>query len=939
MRATRGFALLAALFLSPLAAAQAERAWPSGSFVVRARAIYPVAPDMPEVFAPGTLIVRDGRIAAVGADLPLPPDLPVIDLSDEVLVPGFVAAAGSVVFPHAGVETASGAYRALDAYDPFEDFREQLARGTTTTHLDAGGHRLISGRGAVVKLAGAPDRRTLRADSDLCVNLGVFNPPPLIEPPFYASSDVAIEPAEFQRPQTRVGQLVELEAQLAAVRARAENPLAPFNMHEVGLLEAWNANLPIRMQARRAADLDAALRFLSSAKRAAYLVGVVEGDRLADDLLAARLPLVLRVETPQRGIAPNLGPDPAAWEPTLDALGRIARRAAAQPELAVALAGAENDWSADLHAVASLAVSGGFPRDRALAAITAAPARILGIADRVGSLAPGRDADFVALNGRPLDSATSVRHVFVSGQNAWSAPHKEGTESLVVRAGAIWVGDGHLIQGGSILIENGRIKAVGSRVATPPAARVIDAGPTAFVTPGFIDAHGHLGLGGDQSVAGPDVKLARLFAYAGPEILRVARGGVTTVLMTAYRAAPNGARIAAVKTAGDSYEKLVARDLAGVKFSIRGGDPLKALEPVKAALDAARKYEEQWKKYAEELEKWKKERDAGKATRAADTIETVVAASGPDPITGTWDIEVSGGPLPEPQRGVMKLKLTGTSIEGRLSTSDDPEEAVLKGTLNDKDVMLEIDEEIPGIGKPTIRATLTAEDVMAGSVELGALFKLDFSARRTDKSAVEFKVERRRKREKDGRPAAPKVDENLEPLRPVLAGKAPLLLDCGTAAEIRAALRMLVDEYKLQVVLLGAEDVIDVPDELKTRKDRVGVVLPREVQRRRDRKLFNQYAAIADLGVPTGLQSGAEDGARALPQLAGFAVRQGLGGDAALRALTIDAARMFKLDDRLGSLEPGKDADLLIFSGHPFDGGARLERVIVNGREVSDVAN
>ncbi|MCH7870420.1 MAG: amidohydrolase family protein [Planctomycetes bacterium] len=63
-------------------------------------------------------------------------------------------------------------------------------------------------------------------------------------------------------------------------------------------------------------------------------------------------------------------------------------------------------------------------------------------------------------------------------------------------------------------------------------------------------------------------------------------------------------------------------------------------------------------------------------------------------------------------------------------------------------------------------------------------------------------------------------------------------------------------------------------------------------------------------------------------------VRQGLGGDAALRALTIDAAKMYHVDDRIGSLLPGKDADLLIFTGHPFDADGRLERVIISGREV-----
>ena len=79
----------------------------------------------------------------------------------------------------------------------------------------------------------------------------------------------------------------------------------------------------------------------------------------------------------------------------------------------------------------------------------------------------------------------------------------------------------------------------------------------------------------------------------------------------------------------------------------------------------------------------------------------------------------------------------------------------------------------------------------------------------------------------------------------------------------------------------------------------------------------------------------AEDGARDLPYHVLYAVERGLSADAALTALTLDAARMYKLDDRLGTLDAGKDGDLLIFRGHPFRDGVRVERVIINGKEVN----
>jgi imidazolonepropionase-like amidohydrolase len=81
-------------------------------------------------------------------------------------------------------------------------------------------------------------------------------------------------------------------------------------------------------------------------------------------------------------------------------------------------------------------------------------------------------------------------------------------------------------------------------------------------------------------------------------------------------------------------------------------------------------------------------------------------------------------------------------------------------------------------------------------------------------------------------------------------------------------------------------------------------------------------------------QSDADDAARGLPLLALHAVERGLSADAALAALTVFPSRMYKLDDRVGSIFPGRDGDILIFDGHPFEAGSRLMHVIVNGREV-----
>jgi imidazolonepropionase-like amidohydrolase len=81
-------------------------------------------------------------------------------------------------------------------------------------------------------------------------------------------------------------------------------------------------------------------------------------------------------------------------------------------------------------------------------------------------------------------------------------------------------------------------------------------------------------------------------------------------------------------------------------------------------------------------------------------------------------------------------------------------------------------------------------------------------------------------------------------------------------------------------------------------------------------------------------QSNVEDGARHLPAVVLYAVQRGLDAEKALAALTIGAATAFKIDNRIGSIEPGKDADMVIFNGHPFKDAGQVLGVVVNGEEL-----
>ncbi|MCA9242505.1 MAG: amidohydrolase family protein [Phycisphaerales bacterium] len=898
------------------------------SFAIRAKRVYPCGDRGAQAIENGVVVVRDGRIVAVGADVPIPSDLLLIDLPDGVVCPGFVDAGTDLVGPHYGDESVSGVYRAIDGFDRYGDYRTLLETGVTTASIDPGSHRLISGRAAVVRLGGDPASRVLVADGAITINLGVFGAQPIVHVPFYASSDEMIQPGRAQRPSSRLSALAEAQDQIR--RAAMGMPQKRYDIHELAFAEAWRSQAPVRVQAREAVDIEGAMRLLSGQQRACCVVGLTEADDVANELIASGLPIVLSLESSYRWPARDLGPSEDAMTDGAESAGAVGRaRAGDSP---IALTGRGQGPIADLRMIAALAMRGGMPRDLALRAITSAPAKILGVEDRVGAIAPGRDADILVLSGDPLDINSRVLRTYIAGKVAYEAPR--GSGALVVRAGHVWTGES-MMTDAQVLVENGKIAAVGARVPHPRDARIIDAGPDAFVTPGFIDGHGHLGFEGDRGAAGPDVSPHLLAAVANREFHRVARAGVTTVMQTSYGPSQAGSRISAIKTWGVGYERMVAQELAGMYFSMTGQEPSQGASRIKQALEAGKKYEEEWKKYYDELKKWKEAKAAGKKVEVKDEKPKEEKEEKVDPITGLWDYSVTGDPLPEPVEGPMTLELDGTKITGKLSDPMGEAEVELSGTLNGTSVRLEVEADTD-LGKPVINAELDVEDHMKGTAGLGDMFTFQFEATRVERGKVQITMKRSRSRGKDGKPVPPKINEALEPIRMLLKGEIPALVAADTPAEISAALELLVDEYKIPVVLLDATEATAVVEDLKKRAENVGVVAPTRVERMRDERPYAEAVDLAGQGVRVALQSNAEDGARSLPNMALFAVSLGMGGDAALRALTIDAARMYRVDDHVGRLAPGCDGDVLIFSGHPFDADSRLERVIVGGEEVPE---
>lgn len=178
----------------------------------------------------------------------------------------------------------------------------------------------------------------------------------------------------------------------------------------------------------------------------------------------------------------------------------------------------------------------------------------------------------------------------------------------------------------------------------------------------------------------------------------------------------------------------------------------------------------------------------------------------------------------------------------------------------------------------------------------------------------------------------PERDLKLEPLVRALRGEEKTRIHAHAAQDIVTAVR-LAREFGLDVVIEHATEGWRIADFLA--REGVPVSLgPFHLGRPKIEMApmtLKSPGILARAGVRVAIHMDATAATSYLPVFAGLAVREGLDEDEALRAITINAARISGIDDRVGSLEAGKDADVLILSGHPFDWRTRVERVYIDG--------
>src|SRR6185369_10663449 len=191
------------------------------------------------------------------------------------------------------------------------------------------------------------------------------------------------------------------------------------------------------------------------------------------------------------------------------------------------------------------------------------------------------------------------------------------------------------------------------------------------------------------------------------------------------------------------------------------------------------------------------------------------------------------------------------------------------------------------------------------------------------------------------RPGIPKhdVDPRMEALVPAVEGKIPVIVRAERLAQIRDAIAWARDE-KLLLVLWGAGDGWRAADEIAKANVAVVIDSPLDLPLRDDEPYDSQYANAARLdaaGVRVLFNEGGGSDAsnvRNLPQLVAAAVAHGFPRAKALASITLEPARLLGVADRVGSLEPGKDATLIVTDGDLFDSRSRVVAAYLDGREL-----
>jgi len=374
----------------------------------------------------GTVVVSGGTIAAVGAEVAPPAGARIIDGTGRTVYPGLIDALNSIGLVE--IQSVPGSVdlaevgdfnphaRAWIAVHPHSEAIPIARAAGLTAALSAPTGGLVSGQSAVIRLAGStPGELTVKAPVALHVVYPTGRPTPDPTQPFREPELKTFEEGQKEKKRNQEKALRRLRSLLEEAKAYGSaldearaGRLAPPrpDLPMEALAPAARGALSVVIRADDAEDIRGAVRFAEERGLRLILAGGAEAGRCADLLKEKGVPVLLKVlRLPRKESDPYDAPFTNAA--TLHRAG-----------VPFAIVTEDPDQARNLPYEAAMARSYGLPAAAALRAITLSPAEILGVAERVGSIDAGKDADLLFLSGDPLDVTTRIERVMVGGKVA-----------------------------------------------------------------------------------------------------------------------------------------------------------------------------------------------------------------------------------------------------------------------------------------------------------------------------------------------------------------------------------------------------------------------------------------------------------------------------------------------------------------------------------------
>lgn len=408
MRAQSMVRLTALVCVSALVASAAS----AQTIAITGGTVYPVSGPKIEN---GTVLIRDGQIVAVGANVTIPAGAERVDARGKWVTPGFINGATTLGLAEGGSPEFSGGYNdvsasgthglsaAFDAWKGLNPastlFGPARVEGVTSVVVAPRG-RMVSGRAAVIDLVEAHTAGEMLRRGSVAM-VGSFGNP---------GSAEASSRAEFwAKWRTLFDDVKSYQTRRTAYESGNTREFAASREDMEALIPVVMGQLPLVLDVDRASDILEAIAFAREYNIKLWINGAAEGWMVASEIAAAKVPVFT-------GAMNNIPGDFATLGQRQENAGLL--RAAGVTVVLVGNGPGDPDAFnvRNIRQEAGNAVAYGLSWDEALRAITLAPAEVLGVADRIGALAAGRDANVVVWSGDPFEFASNAEKVYVHGR-------------------------------------------------------------------------------------------------------------------------------------------------------------------------------------------------------------------------------------------------------------------------------------------------------------------------------------------------------------------------------------------------------------------------------------------------------------------------------------------------------------------------------------------